>query len=71
MNDEQLINQIRDTRKNNPKIAKAWDYFERTQEIYERSVNAMTPYYRPIQKSTYSSTISKKDYHANISTTTQ
>jgi len=71
MNDNQLLNQVKNAKKSNPKIAKALDFFERTQEIYERSINAITPYYKPIQRGTYSSSISKKDYHANISTTTQ
>ena len=71
MNDNQLFNQIKVIKKGNPKIARAFDLFERTQEIYERSIDAITPYYKPIHRGTYSSSISKKDYHANISTTTQ
>jgi len=71
MNDNQLLNQVKNAKKGNSKIVKALDFFERTQEIYERSINAITPYYKIIQRGTYSSSISKKDYHANISTTTQ
>jgi len=71
MNNNQLLNQIKNIKKGNTKSAKAFDFFERTQDIYERSISAITPYCRPIQKGTYSSSISKKDYHANISTTTQ
>lgn len=70
MNNDQLLQQVEELKKN-PKLSKAMDIFEHTQEIYEQSINAITPYRKPIQKGTYSSSISKKDYHANISTTTQ
>lgn len=62
---------MEEMKKRNPKIAEAFDVFERTEEVFDRTIEAVTPYYRPVQRGTYSSAVSKKDYHANISTTTQ
>lgn len=70
MDDNQLLQQIKDLKKNH-KLSKAMDVFERTEKIYERTIKATTIRQRPIQKGTYSSSVSKKDYYANISTTTQ
>ncbi|MFH1946582.1 MAG: hypothetical protein ABIJ23_00265 [Candidatus Magasanikbacteria bacterium] len=70
MENAQLFGQIREAKENNPKIAKALDVFRHTQDIYERSMRAISPYQKFAQRGTYSSSISKKDYHANISTTT-
>lgn len=70
MNNDQLLQEVEELKKN-PKLSKAVDVFERTQEIYERTIKATTINQRPTQKGTYSSSISKKNYYANISTTTQ
>jgi len=65
-----VLSQVEEMRKNNPKIAKAWDIFERAQKIYDKT---MKPAYlvskRHISKGTYSTSISKKEYHADVSTT--
>ena len=57
--------------KQNFKIKGAWEIFERAQKIYDKSMEAMKPKYSPKFKGNYSSAISKKDYYANISTTTR
>ncbi len=64
---QQQINEI----KKNPRIAKAMEVFERAQKIYEDSLTAIKIKERRKFSGTYSSTISKKDYYANISTTTR
>ena len=70
MNNDQLLQQVEELKKN-PKLSKVMDVFEHTQEIYERTIKATTIRERPVQKGTYSASISKKNYYANISTTTQ
>jgi len=70
MNNNQLLQRTEELKKNH-KLSKAMDVFERTQEIYERTIKATAVYQRPIQKGTYSASISKKNYYANISTTAQ
>lgn len=57
--------------KENPKIKGAFEVFERAQKIYDKSMKAMMPKYTPKFKGSYSSSISEKDYYANISTTTR
>jgi len=69
MNDDQLLQQVENL-KRNPKLSKAMGIFEHAEKIYERTIKAVTVRQRPIQKGTYSTSISKKDYYANISTTT-
>ena len=57
--------------KENPKIKGALELFERAQKVYDKSMQAITPKHNPKYKGSYSSSISKKDYYANISTTTR
>ncbi len=57
--------------KENPKIKGALEVFECAQKIYDKSMKAMTPKYIPKFKGSYSSSISEKNYYANISTTTR
>lgn len=72
MNNRTLFNQMEKIKKSNSKIAKALDIFERTQKIYERCLESTSyGYDKQERNSSYSSSISKKDYHANISTTTK
>jgi len=66
-----IIKEINQLEKANPKISKAWDIFEQTQKIYDQSINATVVMRLPVSKGTYSSNISKKEYYANISTTTE
>jgi hypothetical protein len=70
MNKKKVFDQIKDA-KSNPKIAKALDIFERTQEIYEKSMHVITPYKIKMKMGTYSSSISTENYHANSSTIDQ
>ncbi len=71
MNDEALINKVNQLQKTNSRIASAMEIFRNAQKIYEESIETINPYRRTIVKGSYSSSISTKDYHANISTTTQ
>lgn len=58
--------------KENPKIKKALEVFEVAQKTYERAIEAMTIRQKTKQnKGSYSSSISKKEYYADISTTTR
>lgn len=58
--------------KENPKIKKAMDVFEVAQKTYERAIEAMTIRQRAKQnKGSYSSSLSKKEYYADFSTTTR
>lgn len=66
-----LLQEINQMQKNNLKISKAWEIFERSQKIYDQSVNAIVITRSPVSKGTYSSNISKKEYYADISTTTK
>ncbi|GMX58912.1 MAG: hypothetical protein MCSN_5660 [Candidatus Microsyncoccus archaeolyticus] len=67
----QLLKEVKKEKESNPKIAKVFDIFKRSQEIYEESMSATQVYQKPVNRGTYSSSISEKDYYANISTTTQ
>ena len=64
---QQKLNSIKD----NPKIKRALEVFEDAQRIYEQAIDAMTVKQKPRYKGSYSSSLSKKDYYANISTTTR
>ncbi|MFA5020527.1 MAG: hypothetical protein WC517_00465 [Patescibacteria group bacterium] len=64
---QQKINNVRD----NPKIKKAMDVFENAQKKYDQAIDAMTIKQRNKYKGSYSSSLSKKDYYANISTSTR
>jgi hypothetical protein len=58
--------------KESPKIKKAMEVFEVAQKTYERALEAMTIKQRSKQnKGSYSSSISKKEYYADFSTTTR
>ena len=60
-----------DNLRRNPKISKALEVFEHAQKTYEQAIDAIALGKRSQTKGTYSSSISKKEYHANISTTTR
>ena len=64
---QQKLNNIKD----NPKIKKALEVFENAQKIYEQAIDAMTIKQKQKYKGSYSSSISKKEYNANISTITR
>jgi hypothetical protein len=67
----QFQQQIKDA-KENPRIKKAWEVFEVAQKTYESAIEAMTIKQKSQRnKGSYSSSISKKEYYANISTTTR
>ena len=67
----QFQQQLKNT-KENPKIKKALEVFEVAQKTYERAIEAMTIRQKTKQnKGSYSSSISKKEYYADISTTTR
>ena len=62
--------QLKEVREN-PKIKKALEVFENAQKTYEQAIEAMTIKQKPRYKGSYSSSLSEKDYYANISTTTR
>ena len=64
---QQKLNNIKD----NPKIKRALEVFENAQKVYEQAIDAMTIKQKPRYKGSYSSSVSEKDYYANISTTTR
>lgn len=64
---EQKINKL----KENPKVKDALDSFERAQKTYEQAMNSITLKQVPKYKGSYTSSISKKEYYANISTNTR
>ncbi len=64
---QQKLNSVKD----NPKIKKALEVFEIAQKTYEQAIDAMTIKQKPRYKGSYSSSISKKEYYANISTITR
>ncbi len=64
---QQKLNKIKD----NPKLNKAFDVFERSQKTYEQAVKAITVREKPRRSGSYSSSLSKKNYYANFSTTTR
>lgn len=74
-NDKNMNNHFQQQLKNakeNPKIKKAMDVFEVAQKTYERAIEAMTIRQKTKQnKGSYSSSISKKEYYADFSTTTR
>ena len=57
--------------KENPKIKKALEIFEIAQKTYEQAIDVMTIKQKPKYRGSYSSSISKKEYYANISTITR
>lgn len=63
----QQLNKVRE----NPKIKKALEVFENAQKIYEQAIDAITIKQKQKYKGSYSSSISKKEYNANISTITR
>lgn len=60
-----------DDLKDSPKIKDAMEVFENAQKTYELAIDAMTIKQKPRYNGSYSSSISKKEYYANISTTTR
>ena len=66
-----ITERISELLETNPKIANAWEIFEESQKVYDQSVNAMTSRRPTVPSGTYSGNISKRGYHADISTTTQ
>lgn len=64
---QQKLNSVKD----NPKIKKALEVFENAQKTYEQAIDAMTIKQKPRYKGSYSSSLSKEEYYANISTTTK
>lgn len=70
MNNNQIFKKIEDLKKDS-KLSQVLEIFERAEKIYNETIKATTIQQKPIKKGTYSASISRKDYYANISTTTQ
>ena len=70
MNNNQIFKKIEDLKKDS-KLSQALEIFERAEKIYNEAIRTTTIQQKPIKKGTYSTSISTKDYYANISTTTQ
>jgi len=66
-----LLGDIERVKRSDPKIARALEVFLRTQEVYEKALAATTWQRSERSSGTYSSSMSEKDYRADISTVTQ
>jgi hypothetical protein len=66
-----LLGDVERVKKSDPKIARALEVFLRTQEVYEKALAATTWRRSERSSGTYSSSMSEKDYRADISTVTQ
>jgi len=66
-----LLDEIERVKRSDPKIARALEVFLRTQGVYEKALAATTWRMSERSSGTYSSSMSDKDYRADISTVTQ
>jgi len=66
-----IFKKIEKIKKDGKGVSKAWEIFEASQQIYDQSMGTPMIANYHITKGSYSSNLSKKEYYANISTTTE